>query len=58
MVVSQLVVIILVCMAAMEHISVCFTRPQLTWLRAEAKRLGISIAELLRRMIDTHRGEP
>jgi hypothetical protein len=42
----------------MFRISISLPLRQLAWLRAEAKRLGISIAELLRRMIDTHRGEP
>ena len=29
--------------------------PQLTWLRREAKRLGLTIGELIRRIIDTAR---
>ena len=29
--------------------------PQWVWLRAEAKRLGISLPELVRRIIDAHR---
>lgn len=28
---------------------------QLTWLRLEAARLGVSIAEVLRRIVDAHR---
>lgn len=31
------------------------TEPQWRWLRLEAKRLGISLAELVRRIIDAHR---
>jgi len=34
---------------------ISFTQPQLTWLEAEANRLGISMAELIRRLIDQAR---
>lgn len=34
---------------------VSFTEPQWQWLEQEAKRLGISIPELLRRIIDEAR---
>lgn len=34
-----------------ERLSVSFDAPAMTWLRKEAKRLGISIGELLRRLI-------
>ncbi len=38
---------------------ISFTQPQLEWLEAEAKRLGISIPELVRRLIDQARnGNP
>jgi len=40
---------------ATEHISISFTAPQLTYLRKEARRLGISLAELLRRIVDQFR---
>jgi hypothetical protein len=30
---------------------------QLEWLKAEAERLGISVSELVRRIIDKARGE-
>ena len=33
-----------------------FTAPQLEWLEAQAKELGISVAELTRRVIDEYRG--
>jgi hypothetical protein len=33
---------------------ISFTDPQRHFLKREAKRLGISIAELVRRIIDAH----
>jgi hypothetical protein len=39
----------------MNQISVAFTQKQLAWLRSEAKRLGLSIGELMRRIIDEKR---
>lgn len=33
---------------------ISFTSPQRAFLKREAKRLGISIAELVRRIIDAH----
>ena len=33
-----------------------FTDPQLAWLDAEAKRLGITFNELVRRIVDERRG--
>jgi hypothetical protein len=39
----------------MERMSVSFSKPQLAYLRAEAKRLGISAGDLIRRIIDQHR---
>jgi len=35
-----------------------FTRPQLAFLRQEAGRLGLTVAELVRRIIDEHRLRP
>ena len=35
---------------------ISFTQPQLDWLEAEAKRLDISLPELVRRIIDQARG--
>lgn len=37
--------------------TVTFTTPQMTFLQREAKRLGITIAELVRRIIDGYREE-
>jgi hypothetical protein len=35
----------------MTKFLLCLSDPNLEWLRAEAKRLGISVSELLRRII-------
>lgn len=35
--------------------SIVFTAPQHAFLIAEATRLGVSVAELVRRLIDQHR---
>ena len=40
----------------MEKINVNFAQVQLTWLRREAKRFGITVAEVLRRIVDAARG--
>lgn len=40
----------------MIKIVVSVTEPQQDWLKAEAARLGISVAELVRRIIDEKRG--
>ena len=37
------------------RLNVTLTNPQLAFLRGEAKRLGLSIGELVRRIIDQHR---
>ena len=34
---------------------ISFTDPQIEFLRAEAKSLGISVAELVRRIVDQYR---
>jgi hypothetical protein len=39
---------------AMTKQMISFTDPQRAFLKREAKRLGISIAELVRRIIDAH----
>jgi hypothetical protein len=36
----------------MERITISLPPPQMTWLQREAKRLGVTIGELLRRIID------
>ena len=35
--------------------SVNFTDPQLVWLRAESARLGITVSDLVRRVVDRER---
>ncbi len=35
---------------------ISFTEPQIAWLESEAQRLGISVPELVRRIIDAARG--
>ena len=37
--------------------SVVFTRPQLSFLQSEADRLGITVSDLIRRIIDQFRGQ-
>lgn len=36
---------------------ISFTDPQIAFLKKEAKRLGISIADLVRRIVDAHRDQ-
>lgn len=40
---------------AMHKTMIALTPPQYAWLRAEAGRLGISPADLIRRIIDAFR---
>jgi len=40
-----------------KRMSVTVTDPQLVWLRREAKKLGITVAGLIRRIIDQNRIE-
>lgn len=35
--------------------SIIFTEPQMKWLEKEAAKLGVSVAELVRRIIDEKR---
>ena len=42
-------------MNTMPRMTVVFSEPQMAWLKAEADRLGISINELIRRIIDKAR---
>jgi hypothetical protein len=44
-------------MSTMHKQTVSFTRPQIEYLRKEAERLGISVADTIRRIIDQHREE-
>ena len=34
--------------------TITFTKPEIEYLKAEAKRLGISVADLVRRVVDQH----
>lgn len=42
-------------MPNMPRVTISFTEQQLEWLRAQADRLGISLADLIRRMVDRQR---
>jgi len=44
-------------MSRKPRMSIQFTRPQLDFLQAEADRLGISVADVVRRIVDRYRGE-
>lgn len=35
--------------------SISFTKPQIEYLRAAAERLGITVGDMVRRIIDQHR---
>lgn len=35
--------------------SVVFTKPQWAWVEKEAKRLGVSFSEVIRRIVDKER---
>lgn len=35
--------------------SIVFTKPQMAWLKQQADKLGITVAELIRRIIDEKR---
>jgi hypothetical protein len=37
--------------------SISFTEPQMAFLKREAERLGITVADLVRRIVDQHREE-
>jgi len=39
------------------RLTIVFTLPQMSFLKEESARLGISVAELVRRIIDRHREE-
>jgi hypothetical protein len=39
-------------MCVMNRLSFSLPEPQMSWLRREAERIGITIGELLRRIID------
>ncbi len=48
----------MVLMASTQKTSITLTVPQHEYLTAEAARLGITIADLVRRIIDQHREAP
>lgn len=41
----------------MDRITVSLSPPQMLWLKREARRLGVSLGELLRRILDAHRNK-
>ena len=41
---------------AMPKLVLSFTEPQVSFMQKEAKKLGISVAELVRRIVDQYRG--
>jgi predicted DNA-binding ribbon-helix-helix protein len=45
-------------MATTLRQSITLTRPQADYLAEEAKRLGITVSDLIRRIIDQHRERP
>ena len=42
---------------AMQKLPIALTRPQMAFLKAEAARLGITVADLIRRIVDQHRAQ-
>jgi len=40
---------------AMHKQMVSLTEPQIEWLKAESARLGLSVSDLIRRIVDEHR---
>jgi predicted DNA-binding ribbon-helix-helix protein len=42
-------------MAKTPRQSVTLTKPQMDYLKEESKRLGITVSDLIRRIIDQHR---
>ena len=42
-------------MSTMHKQSITFTAPQIDFLRLDAEQLGISVGELVRRIIDAYR---
>ena len=43
---------------AMQRVSMHLTETQLAWLKREARRLGLTVADLLRRIVDAAREKP
>ena len=46
---------IVAAMVTSVPLTVRFTEPQLAWLRVEAAKFGVSIGDMVRRIIDEHR---
>jgi hypothetical protein len=44
-------------MSTAPRMSITFTEPQMAFLKVEAERLGISVADLIRRIVDRYRDE-
>ena len=44
-------------MSELSRRTVQFTQPQISYLREEADRLGITVSDLIRRIIDQFRGK-
>lgn len=42
-------------MSTMHRQMISLTEPQSDYLRAEAKRLGVSVSDLIRRIVDAYR---
>ena len=42
-------------MGTLHKQSIGFTKPQIEYLRAAAERLGITVGDVVRRIIDQHR---
>jgi predicted DNA-binding ribbon-helix-helix protein len=42
-------------MSTTSRQSVTLTAPQIAYLRAEAERLGLTVSDLIRRIVDQHR---
>ena len=42
-------------MSTAPRMTVSFTKPQMAFLKAEAERLGITVADLIRRIVDRYR---
>lgn len=42
-------------MSTTPRMTISFTKPQMAFLKAEADRLGITVADLIRRIVDQYR---
>lgn len=46
-----------ICVMGNPRLNIVVTPPQHVWLKAEAKRLGITVGDLIRRILDQVRGK-